>query len=392
VSEIVLHCGHSREVIGRYPDEHFHAVVTSPPYWGHRDYEVPDLAWGEGWTGELGKEPNPSLYIEHLVEIFTEVDRVLRPDGVVWVNIGDGYTPGSASFRPGALDEGFRDNELLTTTWRVANALRGREGGGPLQWILVNDCIWSKRNPMPDSMPGWLYVAGDDCPDCGDGSCGKCWHGRVLEDNRGTGRSVASHEYVFCMAKEGTYYYDCEAVREEPPEDSVDERVVGRHRRTVWELSTASYRGEHLAPFPEDLVRICVKASTSEGGCCSVCGAQWMRVVDKKTLERYEIQKGDPRHRPRRYSGKYDAIKGGGGTGMRYSAVETLGWRPSCVCGEGVVPSRVLDPFGGSGTTGLVCGSLGRDCVLIDVGSQYVEQARERLDSELGLLANIRVE
>jgi len=212
-------------------DESVQCCVTSPPYWGLRDYGLGNEC--------LGLEPTPDLYVAHMVEVFREVRRVLRDDGTVWLNLGDS----------------FHNKQLVGIPWRVAFALQA-DG-----WWLRSDIIWHKPNPMPESV---------------------------------TDRPTKSHEYVFLLSKSARYFYDQEAVKEEaiyagkrvtlgpkslsraqadasgrPRSGNANAEAVivaaGRNRRTVWTISTKAYRGAHFATFPTDLVEPCVLAGSARG-------------------------------------------------------------------------------------------------------------------------------
>lgn len=260
------------ENLKRLPGQSVHCCVTSPPYWGLRDYGVP---------GQLGLEKTAAEYVAKIVEGFREVWRVLRSDGTLWLNLGDSY----ASFRDGkatpdtargddlgtAVPKGYAKNrmasafdgtnikhkDLVGIPWRVAFALQG-DG-----WYLRSDIIWSKPNPMPESVKD---------------------------------RPTKAHEYIFLMAKSERYYFDAEAIKEplavEPhtpgnkmhpdkisgPNDrnghsqwetSMD-KVWGasgtRNKRTVWTVPSQPYPESHFATFPEDLIKPCILAGCPVGG------------------------------------------------------------------------------------------------------------------------------
>ena len=367
------------------PDESVHCVVTSPPYYGLRDY---------GFHGQVGLEKTPDEYVSKLVEVFREVRRVLRTDGVLFLNLGDSYASGKGTcYNPGGgesslgmvrkdagahpldrgnvsdlRDQGLKPKDLIGIPWRVAFALQA-DG-----WYLRSDIIWAKPNPVPESV---------------------------------TDRCTKSHEYIFMFTKSARYFYDNEAVKEPAtsaahsrkglihPElasgptarngtgqyDSIasNNRIWGnsgtRNRRDVWTIATKPYRGAHFAVFPPDIPEICIKAGTSERGCCPVCGAPWVRVVER-TADVDETAKGSFFDR-----GKTGARDGGDRTqpGERYLK-QTIGFSPSCSCGAGKpVPCTVLDPFAGSGTTGAVAKSLGRDYILIEANPDYIELIEARL-------------
>jgi len=384
------------------PDESVHCCVTSPPYWGLRDYsrcgcsirshkpgefetdgdqgngvfsKVSDrfcpICHGTGVVPgtekQLGLESTPEGYLMDMVDVFREIKRVLRSDGTCWINMGDT----------------FRDKQLVGQPWRLALALQ--DDG----WYLRSDIIWSKPNPMPESV---------------------------------TDRPTKSHEYIFLLSKSPRYFYDQEAVREPQKECSIErakysyagfqkfenadhssvnyinprteEAVrqrqldgVGRNSRTVWEIATQPYPEAHFATFPEEIPRRCIKAGTSEKGCCPKCGAPWERI--EQLSRTFESGSGKAGHIPNGKNGTF--LQGGGETkdirrGPCVSS-KTLGWKPSCQCDILETAScTVLDPFGGSGTTGAVARSLGRSSILIELNPEYVKLIQERTNSKVQAL------
>lgn len=358
-------------------------VVTSPPYWGLRDYDVP---------GQLGLEPTPEEYVAKMVQVFREVRRVLRDDGCCWMNLGDSYNsqPGQRSVddkagskqatNRGSNDVGSRScpglkpKDLVGIPWRVAFALQA-DG-----WYLRSEVIWSKPNPMPESV---------------------------------TDRPTKAHEQIFLLTKSARYFYDAEAVKEgvspnsvfglprrqEPfpcaiPDGVNDKRTLahlgngsvgdpsGRNRRSVWHIPTQAYSGAHFATYPEALVEPCILAGTSEKGCCPKCGKCWERVTSK---ERVPTRSGntskvyvDPDGSPyKQHSGE---IVGNRDPFRHCTVANTVGWRPVCKCNAGdPVPCIVLDPFNGSGTTGAVAVRHGRRYVGLDLSADYIEMATRRI-------------
>jgi DNA modification methylase len=295
-------------------DESVHCVVTSPPYFGLRDYDV---------AGQIGLEETPEAYTARMVEAFREVRRVLRPDGTLWLNLGDSYNAagrkghgrcvgakqgtnrasaaGADTVRVNAPN--LKEKNLIGIPWRVAFALQA-DG-----WYLRQDIIWHKPNPMPESVRD---------------------------------RCTKAHEYIFLMSKSPRYYFDAEAISEAVAPSTVvrlsqdvagqagSDRVPGetngtmkakpprfggangtRNRRSVWTVTTQPYSGAHFATFPPALIEPCVLAGCPVGG-------------------------------------------------------------------------TVLDPFGGAGTTALVAGRLKRDAILIELNPTYAEMARRRIESDVG--------
>jgi site-specific DNA-methyltransferase (adenine-specific) len=329
---LTIYQGDARAVLHRMPAESVHCVVTSPPYWGLRDYGTATWEGGDagcdhrhqlGGEGEssakqntsagmqtvayrdvcrkcgatrldaqLGLERTPEEYVAAMVDVFREVRRVLRDDGTLWLNLGDSYNntdkwgggqnPGKHTIADDGHvpshdvgkrkppPSGLKPKDLVGIPWRVAFALQA-DG-----WYLRSDIIWSKPQAMPESV---------------------------------TDRPTKSHEYLFLLAKSARYYFDAEAVRERAESGPSDLRNI----RTVWTIATAPYPGAHFATFPPKLVEPCVKAGCPAGGV-------------------------------------------------------------------------VLDPFAGTGTVGMVAQQLSRRAVLIDLNAEYLAQCLARnAQTPLGL-------
>lgn len=318
--------GDSLEMLRSIPDETVNTCVTSPPYWGLRDYGV---------EGQLGLEKTPEEYVEKMVRVFREVRRVLKPDGTLWLNLGDtynstgGHSDKHAGFQKGQggvakvtanrMAKGLKWKDLVGIPWRVAFALQA-DG-----WYLRQDIIWHKPNPMPESVRD---------------------------------RCTKSHEYIFLLSKSARYYFDSEAIKEpaksaaeakwsgddnglhsgrswsgsgkstrrfgsgnkerkqRPSSDTLSkgnqagsipwENQIMRNRRSVWTVTTKPFKGAHFATFPPDLIEPCVLAGSPAGG-------------------------------------------------------------------------TVLDPFLGSGTTGMVARKHGREFIGIDLNPEYMEIAKRRI-------------
>ena len=385
-------------------DQSVHCIVTSPPYWGLRDYGV---------DGQLGNERTPEEFIANMVAVFRECWRVLRDDGTLWLNLGDSYIgykgenylkDKTASRLQGASHvpashnigtphtSGLKPKDLVGIPWRVALALQA-DG-----WYLRSDIIWHKPNPMPESV---------------------------------TDRPTKAHEYVFLLTKSPRYFYDSDAVKEQVTPSTVarlsqdvenqtgsaranggaktngtmkavgkaysfarnvaeaerpgqsaanhradreDVQYVGsRNRRSVWTIATAPYSGAHFATYPPDLVEPCIKAGTSARGVCPECGAPWEREVERKNMV---IDRSERTHEKGRTRSS--------GTMVEPPSSTTIGWHPTCDCGrEETVPAIVLDPFAGSGTTLMVARALGRHGVGLDLSMTYIREcAKERLGFE----------
>jgi site-specific DNA-methyltransferase (cytosine-N4-specific) len=212
--------GDAEQLLSRFPSGFFRCCITSPPYWGLRDYST---------KGQIGAEDNPEDYVERLVSVFEEVHRVLTEDGTFWLNIGDSYTSGNRgyrapdkknpvramSYRP-RTPEGLKPKDLVGIPWRLALALQ--KAG----WYLRSDIIWEKPNCMPESVKD---------------------------------RPTRCHEYIFLFAKSLRYYYDYQSVQE----------GNGRNKRTVWKIPTEPFLGDHFATFPSKLIEPCILASSEPG-------------------------------------------------------------------------------------------------------------------------------
>ncbi len=419
------------------PDNYVHLCITSPPYWRARKYEVTnsvfggdpdcDHEWGEmekgstygrtdektlgynageigteagrfckvckAWNGQLGNEPSPWLYIKHMADCFDEVYRVLRDDGVFFLNIGDNHI--TKDFPPF-----MKKGELAGIPHLLVNELRSRG------WYWEADNIWYKPNPMPDSA---------------------------------ITRFAMSHEYVFQFYKKpGMKYWVHEeksiGTRKKPEpdyylRDRADDSMYefyenynkdlysklnwwrgykhffdwflvkaksGRRHHDVWVIPTRGFDGEHIAPFPTTFVKLMLDSGSSEHGCCNNCMAPYQRIVaegvgkvkpingrvvtntnrgvrkqssnddyyNEKKVNRHPIM---PKERITRSMGQR----------------KTLGWSATCVCDAGIKPCVVLDPFGGSFTTGRVAKDLGRDWLSCDLSLKYMEVADKRLHKDI---------
>jgi DNA modification methylase len=385
---IDLRCGDCLDVLRRMRAGSVHCCVTSPPYFGLRDYGV---------DGQIGLERTPEAYVARLVEVFREVRRVLRDDGTLWLNLGDSYATGGGSIgrSPGGgeqgrewLHRGFIDTQpnrmplpglkpkdLIGIPWRVAFALQA-DG-----WYLRSDIIWHKPNPMPESVRD---------------------------------RPTKGHEYLFLLAKQERYYYDADAISE-PAKYAGEFRITTpksfcgqatglgivpsgnakpgsivhikarKNRRTVWTIGSTPYPEAHFATFPPALIEPCILAGTSERGCCGKCGAPWRRVVKRTGIPRdrqYNPRAGG--ERPGRQGNGCSGLGGLSGEKMRawkeLNPDRALGFRPVCSCPEHTpVPCLVLDPFSGAGTTGLVAAQHGRRYRGIELNPEYLEMSRRRI-------------
>jgi len=272
MNTVTIHVGDCLDALRRMPDGSVQCCVTSPPYWGLRDY---------GHDGQIGLESTPEAYVTRMVEVFREVWRVLREDGTLWLNLGDSYAATTKTTGRNDADRrntwgtfadgvskpsdsggtktkvdcvGLKPKDLCGIPWRVAFALQA-DG-----WYLRQDIIWHKPNPMPESVRD---------------------------------RCTKSHEYVFLLSKSERYYYDAEAVAEPATagthittEKSFGGQAAGakvapsgnqipgkqwswgntRNRRSVWTITPKPFSGAHFAVMPPDLADLCIRAGCPEGG------------------------------------------------------------------------------------------------------------------------------
>lgn len=381
------------------PDESVQTVITSPPYYGLRSYLAGDHA---DKTKEIGLEQAPAEYVAKMVEVFAEIRRVLRHDGVLWLNLGDTYANdakwggstggkhanglhGNTSVGRAKKQTGLKPKDLIGIPWRVALALQ--DDG----WWLRADIIWAKGNPMPES----------------------------VQD-----RVTRSHEYLFMLTKDQDYYYDSDAIRE-PAGDWVNDDpryqedaeevprsedepafhaklgkpttglarkpITSRNKRSVWTINPKPYRGAHFAVMPDEIPKLCIAAASSEVGACPTCGAPWQRVVERGESHYAEL-KGDRSWREMDAEGLRRGViirEGEGGQtrnengtvpSLHAAPRREMGWAPTCGCPEAPpVPCVVLDPFAGSGTTLAVAKLLGRDYVGVELNPAYIPLIEERV-------------
>jgi DNA modification methylase len=410
--------GDCREVLATLPAESVHAVVTSPPYWGLRDYKA---------AGQIGLERTLAEFVSEIVAVFAEVHRVLRPDGTLWLNLGDCYNggagPGSKLSATqtrerdalasgfGLRERGLKPKDLCMVPHRVALALQ--DWG----WYVRSEIVWAKKAPMPESV---------------------------------SDRPTSAHEKIFLLAKSERYYYDAEAVREQavptpvsgngfkrPERLSFDGRgndarwtpargardyaaaaerygegtsaartngsgseaaaPGGRNMRNFWLLGPQNFPEAHFATFPEEVPRRAILAGTSEHGCCPACLAPYRRRVEPTPEYAALLGKDWADYDADATEGRGHFALGDGQTsGQRCvkrnapsvtAAYRTVGWTPGCKCEAGEpIPCTVLDPFAGASTTLVVAGKLGRDSIGIELNPTYAEMSERRILREVGPL------
>lgn len=415
MSDNQIICGDAIQVLKGMPNGTVDCCVTSPPYWGLRDYGV---------EGQLGLEKTPELFVEKMVDVFREVRRVLKKEGTLWLNLGDTFYGGGRnrgntqevsdkqkSNWGASGDETcnfewmkhpvLKPKDLCGIPWRVAFALQA-DG-----WWLRQDIVWSKPNPMPESV---------------------------------TDRCTKAHEYIFLMTKSAKYYFDKEAIKEEatgydgrkdiimkgspkyasgfiPYQSTQTIAVRGherwqtrknngteyggngtgfqnhsgysnlenpyiRNKRSVWTVSTQPYSEAHFAVFPEKLIEPCVLAGCPEW-VCAKCGKARERISET-TYEKHG--KGTVGGR-----GRFSAEDNSGFTGKpNMRRIDTTVGFTDCGCKAGWGSGIILDPFFGAGTTGLVAYKNRRDYIGIELNGEYIKMATNRIHAEkdkMGLFA-----
>jgi DNA modification methylase len=367
-------------------------VVTSPPYWGLRDYGVP---------GQLGLEPTYQEHIQNIVKLFRTMKPKLKESATVWLNYGDSYaatvngtkvkdmkknlqknrienkgkTNGVYDDR-GFIDKPFstiqgtlKPKDLVMIPNRIAIALQ--DDG----WWIRSEIIWHKPNPMPESTKD---------------------------------RPTSAHEKIWLITKNKKYYYDADAIKEPVKEiskkrvqyglkhkhpnnigvaippintEKMGERFCNsdgkRNKRNVWTITTKPFKDAHFATFPKDLIEPCIKAGCPEKVCVE-CGKPQVKEFYRK--EKYNPGYGN-QHTPK---GTHKKIGGVYQKWLEKNPPKTT-IKPSCDCNADFKPGVVFDPFGGSGTTGIVAKSLNRKSIIIELNPEYIKIAKKRIEKELGL-------
>ena len=405
--DLTILCGDVRDARAMLPENSVDCIVTSPPYWGLRDY---------GELGQVGLESTPEEYVEAMVEIFGAIHDALSKQGTLWLNLGDTYSANRSyqvrdskhvdvgNEMASVVPQGLKPKDLVGIPWRVALALQAAG------WYLRSDIIWHKPNPMPESI---------------------------------TDRPTKSHEYIFLLSKNERYFFDQEAVRE-PAEwnrwgDQTNDKYegtqssagrikpktkhelmmrgrqsypaggttgnrgaehikggsggmpsshpAGRNIRTVWSITTQPYADAHFATFPIELPRRAIAA-----GCphevCTVCGVPRTRILERESAPSEIALRDSTKTEPTEAQDfRIHQI-----SGQRYQdwrdehPSKTVGWTD---CGHNAYRKGVvLDPFFGSGTTGLAARELERNCIGIDINRGYCEIAAKRLQ-QLSLFSGV---
>ena len=415
-----VYVGNCLDVLKTFPDESLDMCITSPPYWGLRDYGTEGQIWGGdencehdfdkskrtlhsgtwgekdnalphfknatklnwevedalcnkcgAWKGELGLEPSPDLFVSHLCDIFDEVHRVLRPHGSCWVNLGDTYAntgsgKGTGNMQnknvPGAMTPKITcdlpQKCLVQIPSRFAIEMTNRG------WILRNEIIWHKSSCMPSPA---------------------------------TDRFTVDFEKFFFFTKNKKYYFkqQIEPVKEislkraeyglnqtDNSQKAVNVQDMkkmgtrfvnpnGRNKRTVWNINPKGFKDAHFAVYPPKLIETPIDASCPEF-VDKKTGKPREIVMEKTTLERHELPENNSNYRPERYEGKYKQ-------GQRFAVYNDKGYNDGRDNDE-FEPGIVLDPFMGSGTTAEVAMKKDKNWVGIELNPEYIEIAKKRLE------------
>ncbi len=406
--------GDNRQVMRTLPAKSVHCIATSSPYFNLRAYSGDqDVDWEAmeyspmpglppisipAWRGSLGNEPTIEAFIGHLLLCLRECHRALRDDGCCFWNLGDSYNGSGGSggdYNAGGIREGqpkakgskvgaLKNKDLCMVPARFALAAQA-DG-----WYVRSRIIWAKGVSF---MPNYA---------------GSCMPESV------TDRPTKSDEDIYLLTKQPNYFWDQEAVKEQSiagyngsrfdvgksadarkhlaaistRDRSNQDGSSGRSLRSVWVINPQPFSAkdlgfdniDHFAVWPSTLVTPMIKAATSEHGCCTACGAQWERVVER--CERLTI--------PRLIEGREgENTKMNGPSG--WNSYKTTGFRPTCTCNADIVPATVLDPFNGSGTTGATAAMLGRDYIGIDLSADYIELAHARIREAINASGRVPV-
>lgn len=395
--------GSCLETLRQLPANSVHVCITSPPYWGLRGYG--------GEKDMIGMEPTMQDHLSNIVAVGREIRRVLRDDGTLWLNYGDAYNNAGSRSQGSGLDGKIRGGQQDTK----GNWAKVKEVYGDKRYELAKLGLPVKQRLMLPARvalalqdDGWwirseiIWAKGVSfCPSYS----GSCMPSSVRD------RPTDSHEMMYLLSKKPSYYYDQQAVREPSAEsqNSKEDTGGGRSIRTVWMIPDdewtefqqfrawkAANQGDltdtwvlnprpleaaHFATYPERLVEPCIKAGSSEHGACSECGSPWERVIERvggPPLDNRnapcEVGRGDGDTRPRgsSLSGLYAEYG--------YATNVTTGWKATCDHpGAPVVPCVVLDPFNGSGTTGVVALQHGRNYIGCEINEDYIKLAKARL-------------
>ena len=461
--------GNCIETLQKLDDKSINTCITSPPYWGLRNYNDEKK--------QLGMEDTPEEFVDNLVKVFREVKRVLRDDGTVWLNLGDSYAMSSIrggnkkfsgnvgahnhyekSIKKGKrkIPNGLKPKDLVGIPWRVALALQ-QDG-----WYLRQDIIWHKPNPMPESVKDrctkaheYIFLLSknvkyyfdneaikEDCITKSKQTSKKNTHGKYetkeneaknrqgIHSNRGdklievrtklpmqkdlvdflrsktTAKILANSTDIPLTKIDHWFRYDETGFAYPTIEDwnkvkefiddwsnefnLMDEALTyyelktdevihtnKKNKRSVWTVSTKSFKGAHFATFPMDLIEPCVLAGCPEKICIS-CGKSYERVMQRPKQLEVERNKRSGQN-DRKVGGVLDKYN-------RENPPIDLGLQKQCNCETNETKAgTVLDPFGGSGTTGIVAANHNRHAVLCELNQEYIDLAKDRINHEVGM-------
>ena len=331
--------GDCLDLLKAMPDQSVHCCVTSPPYWGLRDY---------GHEGQRGLEKTPDEYVRRMVPVFCEVRRVLRDDGTLWLNLGDSYAGGGRGGNPpesGYLKQGtnagslvpsspvpvgLKPKDLVGVPWRVAFALQA-DG-----WYLRQDIIWAKPNPMPESVRD---------------------------------RCTKSHEYIFMLSKSPRYYYDADAIAE----------LVASSLARLSQPNLENQHGSDRVPGKTNGPMKAVRRKTSWKGSTFTKGKTAEHQLGRSQSEdsrKQDVVEQEIRNRRSVWTVTTKPFKGAHFATFPPDLIEP------CVLAGCPAGGTILDPFGGAGTTGLVANRAGRSAILCELNPDYVEMAAARIEHD----------
>ena len=348
--------GNCLDVLKKMPAKSIHTCVTSPPYWGLRDY---------GNDGQLGLEKTPKEFVDNLVKVFREVKRVLRDDGTLWLNLGDSYSSGGRTSTTNQTVRGDKDygvtrpavckdikpKDLVGIPWKVAFALQ--EDG----WYLRQDIIWNKPNPMPESVKD---------------------------------RCTKAHEYIFLLSKQPKYYFDNESIKDKSLTQNIqsNNQKLSKYKNFEEEKKYRQgihhKRGENIVisrpKLPSkkqffDLVNVLSEEYNSINYALTYEETHFDTVITNESKNKRSVWTVTTKPYKEAHFATYppDLIE-------------------PCILAGCPKGGTVLDPFGGSGTTALVADRLGRDAIIIELNKEYAKIAEKRLIGDNSLFANVIVE
>lgn len=338
--------GDALQRLRELPNASVDCCITSPPYFGLRNYHV---------AGQLGLESTVAEWVEQLRMVTTEVARVLKPTGSLWLNLGDSYSRQAKCGAPA--------KSLLLAPERLLLALAA-DG-----WIVRNKVIWAKTNPMPTSVGDRLNTTYDVVYFLVRSRSYFFDLDRIREPHRSRGERRARPKPIRPAGWAGPLAGSQDGLRRARA-DGIPGHWLGKNPGDVWLLSGSNFRGAHFATFPEVLVERPLLATCPEA-VCTVCGVPWRRPVTVRHLG--AVVRGDRDRHVRRYPARWQTLRQVGDL------------KPGCTCEAATVPGVVLDPFFGAGTVGVVAQRHGRDWVGIELNPGYAALAERRV----GLSADV---